>query len=242
MKKSLYILIIIFWTTKLFAGPKPSLFDIKINENVENYSLLEKGQEIFDYSNFLKKDLINYAWMAVEAGFFKMIDNENFVDYAVYLEEQESINKLASDALGEKIMNVNVVGVEAFSNENFFEDENDLKAEYGCIDVREKFIKIYSDVFQINMLNLKNKNYLRDAPYNQFITTLFYSFKFKNEPMTIEFACRYNLREDNSLKSKLWVYIMMPNLKKERYDTLGYRITNLSSKELLNKLTILKGF
>ena len=242
MKKSLYILIIIFWTTKLFAGPKPSLFDIKINDNVEDYSLLEKGQEIFDYSNFLKKDLINYAWMEVEAGFFKMTENENFVNYAVYLEEQDTINKLASNVLGEKIMNVNIVGVEAFSDATLSEDENDLKAEYGCIDVRGKFIEIYSDVFQINMLNLKNENYLRDAQYNQFITTLFYSFKFKNNPMTIEFACRYNLDENNSLKSQLWVYIMLPNLKKERYATLGYKITNLSSKEILNKLTILKGF
>ena len=124
----------------------------------------------------------------------------------------------------------------------FSEDENDLKAKYGCIDVREKFIEIYSDVFQINMLNLKNESYLRDAQYNQFITTLFYSFKYKNNPMTIEFACRYNLDENNSLKSQLWVYIMLPNLKKERYATLGYKITSLSSKEILNKLTILKGF
>ena len=242
MKKSLYILIIIFWTTKLFAGPKPSLFDIKINENVENYSLLEKGQEIFDYSNFLKKDLLNYAWMEVEAGFFKMTENENFVRYAVYLEEQDTINQLASSVLGEKIMNVNVVGVEAFSDTTFVEDENDLKAEYRCIDTREKFIKIYSDVYQINTINLKQENYLRDAPYNQFITTLFYSFRFKKEPMTLEFACRYNLDENNYLESRLWVYIMLPDVKKERYDTLGYRITNLSSKEILNKLTILKGF
>ena len=68
------------------------------------------------------------------------------------------------------------------------------------------------------------------------------SFGYKNNPMTIEFACRYNLDENNSLKSQLWVYIMLPNLKKERYATLGYKITSLSSKEILNKLTILKGF
>ena len=144
MKKSLYILIIIFWTTKLFAGPKPSLFDIKINDNVEDYSLLEKGQEIFDYSNFLKKDLINYAWMEVEAGFFKMTENENFVNYAVYLEKQDTINKLASNALGEKIMNVNIVGVDNSIN------------RYNAL-VKDAIIALDKISF-----NCKSHNYLKD--------------------------------------------------------------------------------
>jgi len=235
------IIILLLLISKSLAAPKPSLFDIKIYDNVDNYSLAEKGQEIFDYSNFLKEKLINYAWMEVEAGYFKMTENENFNKYAVYLEEQDTINEIASEALNREIMDVKIVGIEAYSTRTFVEDENDIEAEYRCISVRQEFIKIYSNVYQLNTLKLRSENYINELTKNQFIDSLFYNFKFKNKPISIEFACKYELNQ-SMLKSKLWIYMVTPELKKERFNTLGFSLTNLSTVEIYNKLTLLKGF
>ena len=242
MKIRLYIIIFFFIFTSLNSSEKNipiKLFGIKIYDLVDKYSYYP-GTEFFPYENFEKRGLKNYAWMEIESGYYKMIENDNFNKYAVYLSKEDTLNKLASEKLGENINNVKIVGIEALDTNDIFENKTDLFADGSCVNKRNKFLTLYKNKYRID----------RDG-YTKFMFSKPMDLKFESHKgyvipdknIFFMFNCFYRISKDGNVKSNLGVYLLDSDLYDELINIrkLKYELTN-SENQVLKNITILKGF
>ena len=237
MKFKIYLFLFLFnfFNINVFAENIPSkLFGIKIYDMVDKYSYTP-GSEFFDYNYFEKKGLKSFAWMQVESGYFKMTENENFHNYAVYLSKEETLNKLAVEKLGENIHNVKIQGVEGYYKKLIYEDGD--KLEKGCRDSVRFFAKIYSKKYNLRKNDFVTFNYANeiDSKFeSHYVNT------FSDEDLFLVFSCSYHIKE-SSLYSNMGISILNYDLYEEILASKNLKMQTITLKDVYNNITILKG-
>ena len=242
MKLKFYIIVIFFLSTTLNSSEKnipTKLFGIKIYDLVDKYSY-SPGFEFFPYENFDKKGLKNYAWMEIESGFYKMVENDNFNKYAVYLSKEDTLNKLALEKLGENINDVKIVGIEAIDTSEIYENENDLYEDGSCFSKRKILLTLYKNKYRID----------RDG-YTKFMFSNSDDLKFESHKgydipdknLFLMFNCFYKITKNGHVISNIGVALLDSDLYNELTEVrkLKYELTN-SENQVLKNITLLKGF
>ena len=222
-------------------SPATKLFGIKVYDLVDKYSY-HPGTEFFEFDNFDKKGLNTFAWMEIENGYFKMQENENFYKYAVYLSRENGMNELAVQN-GLNIRNVKIQGIEGYFKKIIFENEDDLYYEGGCYDLRNRFINLYKNKYELDSFDLEQDFFINEKN-KEFSTFIFYNTgSFDKINISINFSCNYFFdTSNNGLKSMFGVHLVNDILFDEILNSKNLEKVEFNEKQILQNFTILKGF